>query len=58
LYLLGNTLIGEFKASKSGHALNNAVLRELIKREDAWEVVTFDESESPISYGTGQVAIV
>ena len=57
LYLLGNTLIGEFKASKSGHALNNAVLRELISREDAWEVVTFDEADSPISYGTGQVAI-
>jgi UDP-3-O-[3-hydroxymyristoyl] N-acetylglucosamine deacetylase len=50
LYLLGNSLIGEFKASKSGHALNNAVLRELIKREDAWEVVTFEENEAPISY--------
>jgi UDP-3-O-[3-hydroxymyristoyl] N-acetylglucosamine deacetylase len=57
LYLLGNTLIGEFKASKSGHALNNAVLRELIRQEDAWEVVTFDEDDAPISYGTGQVAI-
>lgn len=51
LYLLGNSLIGEFKAHKSGHALNNRVLRELIKQRDAWEVVTFqDEKEAPISY--------
>jgi len=57
LYLLGNSLIGEFKASKSGHALNNAVLRELIKREDAWEVVTFDEASAPISYSTGQTVV-
>jgi UDP-3-O-[3-hydroxymyristoyl] N-acetylglucosamine deacetylase len=51
LYLLGNSLIGEFKAHKSGHALNNKSLRELIAQEDAWEVVTFDdESKAPISY--------
>lgn len=51
LYLLGNSLIGEFKAYKSGHALNNMSLRELIAQEDAWEVVTFDdEKDAPISY--------
>lgn len=51
LYLLGNSLIGEFKAHKSGHALNNKSLRELIAQKDAWEVVTFDdESTAPISY--------
>lgn len=51
LYLLGNSLIGEFRAHKSGHGLNNVSLRELIKRTDAWEVVTFeDEEASPISY--------
>jgi len=51
LYLLGNSLIGEFKAHKSGHALNNQSLRQLIADEDAWEVVTFDdEAEAPISY--------
>ena len=43
LYLLGNSLIGEFKAHKSGHALNNASLRALISQTDAWEVVTFDD---------------
>lgn len=51
LYLLGNTLIGEFKAYKSGHGLNNLVLRELLRQPDAWEVATFDENqESPIAY--------
>ncbi len=51
LYLLGNSLIGEFKAHKSGHALNNKSLRQLIAQEDAWEVVTFeDEATAPISY--------
>jgi UDP-3-O-[3-hydroxymyristoyl] N-acetylglucosamine deacetylase len=52
LYLLGNTLIGEFRAYKSGHGLNNQSLRELIRQPDAWEVVTFedDDQESPIAY--------
>ncbi len=50
LYLLGASLIGEFKAFKSGHGLNNKSLRELIKREDAWEFVTFEEETAPISY--------
>ncbi|MFT2109850.1 UDP-3-O-acyl-N-acetylglucosamine deacetylase [Marinomonas sp. 2405UD68-3] len=52
LYLLGHSLIGEYKANKSGHALNNNLLRELLAQEDAWEYVVF-ESESqqlPISY--------
>ena len=51
LYLLGNSLIGEFKAHKSGHALNNALLRALIAQPEAWEVVTFEDKEAaPISY--------
>lgn len=51
LYLLGNSLIGEFKGHKSGHALNNTLLRALIAQEDAWEIVTYeDEAKSPISY--------
>lgn len=51
LYLLGNGLIGEFEAYKSGHALNNALLRKLLSQEDAWEVVTFkNEGDAPISY--------
>ncbi len=52
LYLLGKSLIGEFKGHKSGHGLNNRLLRELIRRPDAWEMVTFEgrEARSPISY--------
>ncbi len=51
LYLLGHPLIGEFSANKSGHALNNRLLRQLIADESAWELVTFeDEAEVPISF--------
>ncbi|MEM1404427.1 MAG: UDP-3-O-acyl-N-acetylglucosamine deacetylase [Pseudomonadota bacterium] len=59
LYLLGYSLIGEFRAHKSGHALNNASLRELMATPDAWEMVTFDDPEqAPISYvSTPAVAV-
>lgn len=51
LYLLGHSLIGAFSGYKSGHALNNMLLRELQKQQDAWELVTFeDEKQAPISY--------
>lgn len=52
LYLLGYSLIGAFEAYKSGHALNNALLRELLAQEDAWEIVTFEDDDlnAPISY--------
>lgn len=51
LYLLGHSLIGEFVAKKSGHGLNNQLLRALLENEDCWEVVVFeDEKEAPISY--------
>ena len=52
LYLLGHSLIGEFDAEKSGHALNNALLRKLLGQRDAWEVVTFETEgdPAPISY--------
>lgn len=52
LYLLGYSLVGEFKAYKSGHGLNNSVLRSLISQPDAWEFVTFEESSAPISYSS------
>ena len=51
LYLLGYSLIGEFRGYKSGHALNNISLRALIAERDAWEMVTFEEvADAPISY--------
>lgn len=45
LYLLGHPVIGAFSGFKSGHALNNALLRALLANEDAWEFVTFDNVE-------------
>ena len=51
LYLLGHSLIGAFSGHKSGHALNNELLRALLAQEDAWEEVTFeDEAIAPISF--------
>jgi UDP-3-O-[3-hydroxymyristoyl] N-acetylglucosamine deacetylase len=51
LYLLGHSLIGEFSGYKSGHAVNNQLLRKLLADKEAWELVTFDdESEVPILF--------
>jgi UDP-3-O-[3-hydroxymyristoyl] N-acetylglucosamine deacetylase len=51
LYLLGHSLIGAFSGFKSGHALNNRLLRTLIADESLWEEVTFENSaDAPISY--------
>lgn len=50
LYLLGHSLIGEYIGYKSGHGLNNKLLRELLLQEDAWEFVEFAEESAPISY--------
>ncbi len=52
-YLLGHSLIGEYSAFKSGHDLNNRLLRALLKEQSAWEPVTFtDARKAPISYAT------
>ncbi|WP_369984545.1 UDP-3-O-acyl-N-acetylglucosamine deacetylase [Thalassolituus sp.] len=51
LYLLGHSLIGEYIGYKSGHGMNNLLLRELLQHEDAWEFVEFNDAEtSPITY--------
>lgn len=51
LYLLGYSLIGAFSGFKSGHALNNRLLRTLMENESAWELVTFDDTDNvPISF--------
>lgn len=58
LYLLGKSLIGEFRAVKSGHALNNHLLRALLEQPEAWELVTFDEADAaPISYALAAAAV-
>ncbi|WP_419535430.1 UDP-3-O-acyl-N-acetylglucosamine deacetylase [Endozoicomonas sp.] len=51
LYLLGHSLIGEFVGHKSGHELNNKLVRTLLANEKLWEIVTFEDADvSPISY--------
>jgi len=51
VYLLGHSLIGEFTANKSGHDLNNKLLRELLAHSSAYEEVTYsDQTKAPISY--------
>ncbi|HEY2345267.1 MAG TPA: UDP-3-O-acyl-N-acetylglucosamine deacetylase [Xanthomonadaceae bacterium] len=51
LYLLGHSLIGAFYGYKSGHQLNNQLLRTLLADRTAWEEVTFqDPAQAPISY--------
>lgn len=51
LYLLGHSILGEYQGYKSGHGLNNQLLRAMLEQPEAWEIVTFDDEETaPISY--------
>ena len=51
LYLLGHSLIGAFHGYKSGHELNNRLLRKILATEDAFELVSFDgEDSAPFSF--------
>ncbi len=59
LYLLGHPLIGAFSGYKSGHHLNNLLLRELLEQPSAWEEVTFDDAEAtPVNYAHPAQAVV
>ncbi len=48
LYLVGHPLLAAYSAHKSGHALNNQLLRALLQEPDAWEFVTFDENDASL----------
>jgi UDP-3-O-[3-hydroxymyristoyl] N-acetylglucosamine deacetylase len=51
LYVIGHPLIAAFSGHKSGHAMNNALLRRLLETPDAWEYVSFSEPEdAPSSF--------
>jgi UDP-3-O-[3-hydroxymyristoyl] N-acetylglucosamine deacetylase len=57
LYLMGHSIIGAYFAYKSGHGLNNMLLRALIADPSAWEEVCFDdEQDAPISYSSPLLA--
>jgi UDP-3-O-[3-hydroxymyristoyl] N-acetylglucosamine deacetylase len=45
LYLAGHPIIGAFSAHKSGHALNNLLIRKLLAAGDAWEPISFERQE-------------
>ena len=58
MYLAGHSIMGELTCHKSGHALNNKLLRAVRADASAWELVTFDDSrESPISYAEPAAAL-
>jgi UDP-3-O-[3-hydroxymyristoyl] N-acetylglucosamine deacetylase len=52
LYLVGHPLLASYEAHKSGHGLNNELLRALLERPDAYEIVSFDDAgtTAPASY--------
>ena len=51
LYCVGKPLLASYSAFRSGHALNNKLLRELLAHAEAWEMVTFeDESRAPAGF--------
>ena len=51
LYCVGKPLLASYSAFRSGHALNNKLLRELLAHQDAWELVSFeDESQAPAGF--------
>ena len=53
LYLLGKPLLAAYSAFRSGHAMNNKLLRELLSRKDAYEIITFDdEKTAPAGFAT------
>ena len=58
LYLLGAPLIGAFSAYKSGHSLNNKLLRKLTATKSAWEIVTYeDEAAIPVPFAQPAAAV-
>jgi UDP-3-O-[3-hydroxymyristoyl] N-acetylglucosamine deacetylase len=53
LYLLGKPLLASYSAFRSGHAMNNKLLRELLAHKDAWDVVTFEDAkQAPVGFAT------
>jgi UDP-3-O-[3-hydroxymyristoyl] N-acetylglucosamine deacetylase len=58
LYLLGASLIGEFTGYKSGHGLNNALLRAMLADQSSWEAVSFETGRRapPVSFGAALAA--
>ncbi|WP_258239866.1 UDP-3-O-acyl-N-acetylglucosamine deacetylase [Pseudidiomarina homiensis] len=58
LYMGGHAILGHLRAFKSGHSLNNQLLRAVLQNQEAWEFVTFEDAaaESPIAFASPVVA--
>jgi UDP-3-O-[3-hydroxymyristoyl] N-acetylglucosamine deacetylase len=57
LYLAGHPILGAYEGYKSGHALNNTLVRALLAEASAWDIVTFDDrTPAPVTYGALQPA--
>jgi UDP-3-O-[3-hydroxymyristoyl] N-acetylglucosamine deacetylase len=57
LYLAGHPILGAYEGFKSGHALNNTLVRALLAEQSAWEEVVFERDEPvPVVFGTPQLA--
>ncbi|MNR55354.1 UDP-3-O-[3-hydroxymyristoyl] N-acetylglucosamine deacetylase [compost metagenome] len=59
LYLAGHPIIGTYVGFKSGHALNNTLVRALLAERSAWDEVTFSETDAtsaPVAYGVPATA--
>lgn len=57
LYLAGHPVLGAYEGFKSGHALNNKLVRALLAEQSAWDMVTFKRHEPvPVVFGTPQLA--
>ncbi|MBP6749752.1 MAG: UDP-3-O-acyl-N-acetylglucosamine deacetylase [Xanthomonadaceae bacterium] len=57
LYLAGHPILGAYEGFKSGHALNNKLVRALLAQRNAWEEVTFEQSQPvPVVFGVPALA--
>jgi UDP-3-O-[3-hydroxymyristoyl] N-acetylglucosamine deacetylase len=56
LYLMGHPVIGAFHGVKSGHTLNNKLIRTLLAEQSAWEIVSFEDTKkAPITYASPEL---
>ena len=57
LYIVGYPLLAAYSAFRSGHGLNNLLLRELMQQQDAWDIVSFDRvREAPEGFAQSALA--
>lgn len=55
LFMTGHAIVGEFVAHKSGHALNNQLLRALVADKSAYEIIDYAGQKPPIEYGSTKI---